>query len=85
MAKKLYDLSVKTGTYSVNGEEKGRYMNVGVVMSGEKGMYILLDKTFNPAGIVDDKRSVLISMFEPKTKDSKPVQSENASGVNWDE
>lgn len=31
---------------------------------------MLLDKTFNPAGVVDEKggRSVLISMFEPKNK-----------------
>ena len=32
-------------------------------MEGEKGPFILLNKTFNPAGIQDGKESVIISMF----------------------
>ena len=38
-------------------------------MEGEKGPFILLNKTFNPAGIQDGKESVIISMFEEKSKD----------------
>lgn len=68
--KKVYDLAVKNGSYEKNGETKFKYLNVGCVMQGDKGMFILLDKTFNPAGVIDEKgeRSVLISMFEPKNK-----------------
>lgn len=68
--KKKYDLAVKTGTYQKDGQEKGRYQNVGAVMEGEKGMFILLDKTFNPAGIQDGKGSVLIHMFEKQQEQS---------------
>lgn len=64
--KKVCDLAVKTGTYQKDGQEKGRYQNVGAVMEGENGRFILLEKTFNPAGIQDGKGSVLIHMFDVK-------------------
>ncbi|KHD88825.1 MAG: hypothetical protein OM95_06815 [Bdellovibrio sp. ArHS] len=64
--KKKYNLAVKTGEYQKDGQTKGRYQNVGAVMESEKGQFILLDKTFNPAGIQDGKNSVLIHMFEEK-------------------
>lgn len=75
MAKKLYDLAVKTGTYTnKNGEEKGRWLNVGAVMLSDDGSkFIMLQRTFNPAGVPDlsgrGGESVLLSMFEPKDKD----------------
>lgn len=78
MAKKKYDLSVKVGTYEKGGETKGKYMNVGAVIEKDDGgTFILLDRTFNPAGCPnpDGKETVLISMFEPKERDgSKPAQ-----------
>ena len=46
-----------------DGQTKNKYQNVGVIMEGEKGPFILLNKTFNPAGIQDGKESVIISMF----------------------
>ena len=73
MAKK-YDIVAKTGEYTSNGETKSRYLNVGAVMSGEHGPYMLLNKTFNPAGVPGDpnKDSILLSLFEPR---DKPEQS----------
>lgn len=68
MAKK-YDLVVKTGEYTdSSGEVKGRYMNIGVVMENDKGLYMLLNRTFNPAGVPGnaDKDNIIVSMFEPK-------------------
>lgn len=68
MAKK-YDLSVKVGEYTdSSGATKGRYQNVGVVMEGQNGPYILLNRTFNPAGVPGqaDRESIIISMFEPR-------------------
>lgn len=62
-AQKTHTLRVKVGEYVQDGETKNRYLYVGAVMKGEYGSFILLDKTFNPAGIVDDKPNVLISMF----------------------
>ena len=67
--KLVYKLAVKTGTYEKDGQTKNKYQNVGVIMEGEKGPFILLNKTFNPAGIQDGKESVIISMFEEKSKD----------------
>jgi hypothetical protein len=69
---KIYDLAVKVGTYEKNGETKGRYENVGSVMKdNDGGKFILLNRTFNPAGVPnpDNKSSVLISLFKPKAKD----------------
>lgn len=79
---KKFDLAVKTGSYEKNGETKNRYQNVGVMIEGNNGPYILLDKTFNPAGIQDGKDKVLISMFEPKGKaqDLGPEPSFDSNG-----
>lgn len=68
MAKKLYDLAVKVGSYEKDGKSRGRYQNVGAVLEGENGKYILLDRYFNPAGVPnpDDRPNVIVSLFEPK-------------------
>ena len=68
MAKK-YDLVVKVGEYTDNqGQTKGRFKNVGVMMEGQNGPYLLLDRTFNPAGVGgnDGRESIIISMYEPR-------------------
>ena len=73
MAKK-YDLSVKIGEYTdASGATKGRYQNVGVVMEGQNGPYILLNRTFNPAGVPGqaDRESIIISMFEPRDDNAR--------------
>lgn len=67
---KLYDLAVKTGEFTgADGQTKGKWLNVGAVMSGnDGGQYMILDRTFNPAGLPnpDNRSNVLVSMFEPK-------------------
>lgn len=69
MAKKLYDLAVKTGEYTnQQGETKGRWQNVGAVMQGDDGgKFIILERWFNPAGVPnpDNRSNLLLSMFEP--------------------
>lgn len=67
-AEPKYELSVKTGEY--NG--KATWKKVGVLMEGEKGPFILLDKTFNPAGVPseNERSSILIGCYEPKPKDA---------------
>lgn len=68
-AKKLYDLAVKTGEYTRDGETKGRYENVGSVLQMEDGgKMILLKRTFNPAGVPhkDGSDQIIVSMFKPK-------------------
>jgi hypothetical protein len=72
MAKAFKKLSVKCGEYqNQNGDTKGRWRNVGTLMQGDDGGYfILLDKTFNPAGVPAgdrDSDQVLISTFDLDT------------------
>lgn len=72
MPTKIYDLKVKTGEYiNKQGEKKGRYVEVGRIMRGDDGSeYIMLNRTFNPAGVPDLKGSngdsIVISKFEPR-------------------
>ena len=69
-AKKIRELVVKTGSYrDRDGNEKPRWKNVGSLMESEDGKkFILLDTTFNPAGVPnpDNRDNVLISIFEMK-------------------
>ena len=76
MATKLYDLVVKTGEYTSNGETKGRYENVGSMMQGDKGQFLILKRTFNPAGVAnpDNKDSIIVSCFEPKDQGQQQGQ-----------
>lgn len=77
--RKVKDLVVKTGTYMSQGQEKGRWENVGSLMQGDDGnQFILLKRTFNPAGINVEpgKDQVLISMFDPDREQAKPRQQQ---------
>ena len=80
--KKKYALAVKTGSYTdSSGKEKGRYQNVGCVLEKDDGgKFILLERTFNPAGVAnpDGKSTVIISMFEPKNGDGEKPAAEPA-------
>lgn len=76
MAKK-YDLVVKTGEYTdSSGQTKARFKNVGVIMEGQNGPYILLDRTFNPAGVPgqESRESIIISMYEPRSEQGNGQQ-----------
>jgi hypothetical protein len=89
-ARKVYDLMVKTSEYQNSvGERKGRYIQVGRVMQSDDGSeYILINRTFNPAGVPDltgkGGDAVLLSKFEPRNNDQGggvgPTQSQPAAG-----
>lgn len=72
MAKKMRELVVKVGEYQDRntGETKARWKNVGALMKNDEddSLFIMLDKTFNPAGVPDDngRASLLISCFKVK-------------------
>ena len=85
MAKKLYDLAVKTGEYQdrATGQTKGRWQNVGAVMQADDGnKFIMLAKWFNPAGVPDltgknaTSESILLSMFAPKDPNAAPAPAQ---------
>jgi hypothetical protein len=63
-----YNMSVKVGSYTDReGREKNKWQNVGVVLEGQYGPYILLNRYFNPAGVPCDptKDVIPISLFKP--------------------
>lgn len=75
---KIKDLRVKTGEYTVNGETKGRWEDVGALMKGDNGTFLMLKRTFNLAGVPnpEGRDSVLISMFDPRPQQSSaPAQA----------
>ena len=80
---KIYDMVIATGSYTnAQGEEKKRYKNIGVVLENENGPYILLDRSFNPAG-VGEGENVIVSLFKPKEKvQSAPQRAPQQQGFN---
>lgn len=49
MAKRLV---AKVGEYEKNGETKGEYVRIGVILSNDSGEYALIDPTVNLAGVL---------------------------------
>jgi len=45
-------LTAKIGEYEKDGQTKGRYVEVGVILSNDKGEYVLMDPTVNLAGVL---------------------------------
>ena len=68
--KKIKNLSVAVGKYTDrNGTEKTNWKNIGSILQKEDGGKImLLDRTFNPAGVPnpENKDMVLVGMFDAK-------------------
>lgn len=77
-------LVAKTGTYTKDGQEKGEYTKLGVLMAGnDGGEYMILDPTVNLAGVLlkqnalaaqqgkQQRDSVMVSVF---TEDNQGQQ-----------
>ena len=73
--KVLKELAVAVASYEDRntGQTKNRYRNIGVLMEsenerGEKNLFLMLDRSFNPAGVPFKPNSdkILISMFDPR-------------------
>lgn len=68
MARATHNLSVKVGEYTNNqGETKGRWKNIGRMIESDDGSnYLIMDRTFNPAGVInpDNRDAITISLFE---------------------
>lgn len=74
---KKYDMAVKTGEYTLSdGTRKSRYENIGAVMQGDNGPFIMLKRTFNAAGVPnpDNRDSVLVSLFQPRQQQQPAPQ-----------
>ncbi len=53
MAKRLV---AKVGEYQKDGETKGEYVKIGVILSNNNGEYALIDPTINLAGVLMKQR-----------------------------
>lgn len=84
MPKKLRDLAVRTGSYTDRqGNEKGRWQNVGALMRGDDGgEFVILHRWFNPAGVPnpDNRDSVLVSAFKPQDRQDQQQGGGQQSG-----
>lgn len=68
---KLYDVSVKTGSYLKDGQVKNKYETVGAIMESKNGgKFMLLKASFNPAAIQrkEGDDNILLSLYPPKER-----------------
>ena len=49
-------------------------------MRNDNGQFLMLKRTFNPAGVPGDRDTVLVSMFEPKQRDGEQRQQGGGYG-----
>lgn len=82
MAHKTHDIVAKVGEYTDRqGQTKARYENVGALMQGDNGPFIMIKRTFNVAGLPNDGReSALLSCFEPRNDNQHRPQSGAPAG-----
>ena len=94
MAKRIV---AKTGTYQKDGQEKGEYTKLGVMLSNDNGEYMLLDPCANLAGVLIKQNAlaaksggkqrdmVMVSIFEDDNQQQQaPMrqQNNNQGGFN---
>lgn len=86
---KKYDIAVKVGSYTDStGQKKNRYQNIGAVMQGDSGPFILLDPLINLAAVPreEGKDRVMCSLFEPRDeKGQRPQQGQSRPSVQDDD
>ena len=93
-------LMIKTGEYQKDGQTKGEYTKLGIIMSGTNGEYVLLDPAVNLAGCLIKQRvmnagkqnkgkgdMVMCSIFEdqPQQGQQQPNQQFAPAGQDFDD
>lgn len=51
-------LTAKVGEYQKDGQTKGRYVDLGVIMANDNGEYIMLDPSVSLAGVLAKQNSM---------------------------
>lgn len=83
---RLRDIVVKVGEYEDRntGERKSRWKSVGTLMKMEEdgSMFIILERTFNPAGVPnpDNRETVLLSCFVPQDQRDGSARGSDSRG-----
>ena len=88
-------LVAKVGEYEKNGETKGEYVRLGVLMAGDNGEFMILDPTVSLAGVLAKQRayshsqgkqmrdSIMVSMFSDDRSSQQP--SPNSQQPEFDD
>lgn len=86
MAHKTHDIVAKVGEYTDRqGNTKARYENVGALMQGDNGPFIMMKRTFNIAGLPQDGRdNALLSCFEPRDDQQQGNRQHSARQASYD-
>ena len=90
MAKRIV---VKTGSYTnAQGEQKGEYVKVGVILQNDNGEFMLLDPSINMAGLLlkqqvngiakNGSDSVIASIFTDEPRQDAPQKAAQAQANN---
>jgi hypothetical protein len=61
-------LKARTGSYTKDGQTKGRYVTIGAILSNENGEYALIDPSVSLAGVLAQQNSMAAA-------DGKPTRS----------
>lgn len=92
MAKRLV---AKTGEYQKDGQAKGEYTKIGVILSNQNGEYILMDPAVSLAGVLVKQNAlaaskgeqirdnVMISIFEDDNQNQQQGQQQQQQQGNW--
>jgi hypothetical protein len=77
MARKRYDIVAKVGEYTNNqGVQKPRWQNVGAVIDGDKGPFMVLEPWIDLAGLPREQgKGVLLNLFDPNQNQQGHQQS----------
>ena len=77
-------LAAKTGEYQKDGQTKGRYVDVGALLSNQNGEYILLNPSVSLSGILamqnamsqQPRTNVMISIFDSDNQQQQAPQAQ---------
>jgi hypothetical protein len=72
----IYEVTVKTGVYEKDGQEKVRYQRIGSVIETKKGQMLKLDQY----PLVEGGWSGWAYLFEPKEGDQKFAPKKASNG-----
>lgn len=53
-------ISAKIDTYTKDGQQKGKYVEIGVILNNQNGDYIMLNPTVDLAGVVLKQQALAV-------------------------
>lgn len=59
------NITAKTGTYTKDGQEKGKYTKIGAIITNQNGKFILIDPTVSLAGVLQKQNAMAAKEGKP--------------------